>query len=227
MSNPFEIDVQSRKTMCPDKLPADYRIRAYDEADREELNALESNVVDWWHREGSAASLHQVAVALYANEVVGHLQARDRSVPKPSRRPGQCHFSLTVAAGHRRRGIGASLYEQVEAFAIRRHARALWTAYRESKNNPAASFLESRGFEPLERYFPSASDLRAFDPKEHWDAVERVKSGEVELTTYIYPNQGQPRPEEAAVCVGGICPIRSAVSRGGALRAHPIRRVGN
>ncbi|MDR3688747.1 MAG: GNAT family N-acetyltransferase [Fimbriimonas sp.] len=163
---------------------ADYRIRGYDGADRAGVNALGSHVVDWWHRDGSNASLHQVALAGSSSEIVGHLQVRDRGVPEPSRRPGQCHFSLIVAARHRRRGIGASLYARLEAFAFERDARQLWTAYRESANNTAAWFLKSRGFRPLERYFPSTCDLLTFDPKDHWDAVESVETQGIELITY-------------------------------------------
>lgn len=148
------------------------------------MDALGSPVVGWWHGDGLNASLHLVAETADSGEIVGHVQARDRGVPEPSRRPWQCHFSLVVAEAHRRQGIGTRLYDRVKAFALQREARQVWTAYLESVDSPAGSFLESRGFEQLERYLPSTCDLRTFDPRDHWAAVERVENQGIELTTY-------------------------------------------
>lgn len=167
-----------------DQLQPEFQIRSYDDGDRVSINDLGSHVVDWWHFDGLGASLHLVALAVGSREIVGHLQVRDRGVPEPSRRPWQCHFSLVVAAEHRRRGIGTKLYDHAEAFAARRGARQLWTAYRESTNNPAAAFLEFRGFEPVERYLPSTCDLGTFEVKSHWAEVERVEGQGIELVSY-------------------------------------------
>ena len=100
------------------------------------------------------------------------------------RRVGQCHFSLVVTADHRRRGNGAKLYKEAEAFAVGRQSHQLWTAYHESTDNSAATFLKSRGFKPLERNLPSTCDLLTFEPKDHLDAVKRVEGQGIELTTY-------------------------------------------
>ena len=170
--------------MTPDHLQTEYRIRGYDNGDRAAVNALGSHVVDWWHLDGLGASLHLVALAVDSGEIVGHLQVRDRGIPEPSRRAGQCHFSMIVAARHRRRGIGTGLFEQAEAFAARRHAEQLWTAYHESPGNPAERFLKSRRFEPVERYLPSTCDLQMFEANDHWDVVERVERQGIELVTY-------------------------------------------
>src|SRR5690348_10416022 len=99
-----------------DGAAADYVIRAYRVADRVAVSALGVHVIDWWHGNGPQASLHLVAAA-GTGEVVGHAQAVDRSVPEPSRRPGQCHFALFVAPEHRGHGIGGELYSRIEVFA--------------------------------------------------------------------------------------------------------------
>jgi GNAT superfamily N-acetyltransferase len=171
-------------TALPENSPPGYTIRAYRKADRAAVDALGTPVIDWWHAKGPEASLHLVAVHDDAEQVVGHLQMVDQSVPEPSRRPGQCHLSLNVAPEHRRRGIGGTLYARAETFARRRNARIIYTAYFETEEAPAAAFLTHRGFEPLERFCPSYLDLETFDPSRFQPAVERVEAQGIRLRTY-------------------------------------------
>ena len=159
----------------------DYHFRAYRESDRSAAGALGTHVIDGWHAKGPEASLHLVAECAATGEIAGHLQAMDCSVPAPSRRPGQCHFFLDVAAAHRRRGIGAELCRRAEAFARQRKARLLYT---ETSDPNAAPFLTARGFAELERFFPSHIDLNAFDPARFADALGRVTAQGFRLTTY-------------------------------------------
>ncbi len=162
---------------------AAYRVRQFEERDRQAANALGNPVIDWYHNEVPGASLHLVAEVVETGEIAGHLQERDRSVPDGSRRPGQCHFTLAVAPEHRGKRLGGCLFDRVEQFARHRKAVMLYTPYIESPNAPAASFLKERGFAPLE-YFPSALDLTSFDPLEFAEAVERVERQGITLTTY-------------------------------------------
>lgn len=161
-----------------------YRVREFEERDREAVNRLGTPVIDWWHREVDGASIHLVAEAAETGEIVGHLQGRDRGVPEPSHRSGQFHITLDVAVGHRRKGVGGVLYARVEAFARRRKARSIYAAYGETPGAPAASFLKRRGFVTLERFLPSACDLVMFDPALFDDAVARVERQGIVLTTY-------------------------------------------
>lgn len=163
---------------------AAYRVRAFEERDREAASALGTMVIDWWHREAPGASIHLVVEVVETGEIVGHLQGRDRSLPEPSYRAGQCHFALDVAPMHRRKGIGGVLYERLEAFARQRKASMLYAAYVETENAPAASFLRRRGFTPLERFLPSACDLTTFDPEQYIDAFVRVERQGIVLKTY-------------------------------------------
>ena len=163
---------------------ASYRVRPFEETDRAAASALGDPIPDWWHKEIPGASLHLVAEEIETGEIVGHLQGRDRSVPEPSHRPGQCHFMLSVAPAHRRRGIGGCLYDRLEAFARKRKARLLYIAYQETPDTPAASFLQRRGFTPVERFLPSRLDLNTFEPTEFAPAVEHVLQQGIVLTTY-------------------------------------------
>lgn len=166
-------------------------VRPFREEDRDAAGALGMPVIDWWHGNGPGTSLHLVA-ATEGGEVVGHLQATDRSLPTPSRRPGQCHFSLAVAPAYRRRGIGSVLCGCAERFALGRRARLLYTSYTEIPNAPAASFLRALGFEALERFLPSALDLAAFDPARFAGTVRRVEAQGVRQTTYAEMGDSSP-----------------------------------
>jgi GNAT superfamily N-acetyltransferase len=167
-----------------DNSPADYQIRPFGENDRSAVNALGSPVIAWWHDKADGASLHLVAEAVETGEVVGHLQGRDRSVPEPSRRAGQCHFTLCVAQGHRRKGIGGCLYDRLEAFARDRKAVLLYGGYQETHDAPAARFMRERGFTILERFLPSFRELASFNPGDFHPAIERVAQPGIRLTTY-------------------------------------------
>ena len=164
--------------------PAGHLVREYGEVDRAEAEALGHSVLDWWFAQGPETSLHLVAATADTGEVVGHLQAQDRSVPEPSRRPGQCHFTLNVAPDHRRRGLGSALYDRVEQFARRRQARLLYVAYIETPDAPATSFLQKRGFTPLEWFYPSTLDVTAFDPARFAEAIPHVEAQGFRLRTY-------------------------------------------
>lgn len=158
-------------------------IRPYREEDRAAVSLLGTTVIDWWHGNGLKASLHLVAVT-DSGEVIGHLQATDRSLPAPSRRLGQCHFSLAVSPAYRRQGIGSALYECCERFAVRRASFLLYASYQKLPEAPAADFLRSHGFEPLERFLPSSLDLAAFDPARFAGVLHRVEAQGLRLLTY-------------------------------------------
>src|SRR5579871_1731890 len=175
---------ERRDTTMSNEPLAAYTIRVYREEDREKIGRLGTPVIDWWHARGPEASLHLVAATSETGAIVGHLQAVDRSVPAPSRRPGQCHFNLNVAPEHRLHGIGGALYARTEAFARQCGARLLYTAYCEHNDAPGAPFLKARGFEPLERFLPSYLDLEAFDPQRFDAAIERVEAQGIRLLTY-------------------------------------------
>ena len=163
---------------------AAYTLRSFCEEDRAGVSALGTHVIDWWHATGPETSLHLVAEEGETGAIVGHLQVTDRSLPLPSRRPGQCHFTLKVAPEHRRRGIGGELYAQAEAFARRRNPRLLYAAFNETEDAPAAAFLQKRGFELLERFYPSCLDLSAFEPAHFASAIEHVQAQGIQLATY-------------------------------------------
>ena len=161
-----------------------YRVRPFEERDRAAASALGTMVIDCWHKEVPGASLHLVVEVIETGEMVGHLQARDRGVPEPSHRPGQCHFALDIAPAHRRKGIGSNLYHRVALFARLRSAQLLYTAYDEQPDAPAASFLNKRGFTPLERFLPSSIALDTFAPSEFAPLVKRIEQQGIGLTTY-------------------------------------------
>lgn len=157
-------------------------IRPFEDADLAQIRARSWPFLSSWLEHGPDHSLFLVAVS--KGEVVGHLQAVDKAVPEPSRRPGQCHFVLEVVPAFRQRGIGTALYDRLETFSARIRPRLLYAAYLEGVENPAAKFLARRGFVPLERYLPAYLDLATFDAVRFNDALDRVRAQGIELTTY-------------------------------------------
>ncbi len=117
----LQVNTDDVTTVLMNPLTA-YRVRSYEERDREAASALGTLVIDGWYGEPADASFHLVAETIKTGEIVGHLQGRDRSVPTPTHCPGQCHFSLSIAPAHRRRGLGGYLYARMEAFARDRKA---------------------------------------------------------------------------------------------------------
>ncbi len=158
-------------------------IREYSDADREAVTRLGGAVIDWWHSKGPGVSLNLVAAHRETGEIAGHLQAMDAGVPEPSRRAGQCQFTLRVAPEHRRHGVGGALYRHAESFARRRSSRLIYAAYIAHDGAPAASFLRKRGFEPLETFYPSYLDLASFDPAPFASAIGRLEEQGIRLTT--------------------------------------------
>jgi GNAT superfamily N-acetyltransferase len=161
-------------------MEATYKIRSFIPEDREAINALGSFVLGWWHERG--ASLHQVVIEQESGDVVAHLQAKDRSVPKPSRHTERCDLLLTVAASSRRQGIGTALLAEAEAFARERGLRLLYASAREG--TPGIAFLEHHAFVEVERYFPSQLDVATFDPEPFGATVGRVAKAGIRFLTY-------------------------------------------
>ena len=157
-----------------------YDIRPYVPDDRDAVYAMESLVLDWWHKVG--ASLHRVVAERETGAVVAHLQVKDRTIPSPSRHTDRCDMILTVAPAHRRKGIGSALYAEARNFTLQRGLPFLYaSAFADS---PGVPFLERCGFTELERFFPSQLDVTAFDPESFADAVRRVEAVGVRLLTY-------------------------------------------
>jgi mycothiol synthase len=154
-----------------------YPIRPFTENDRPAVAAMGVEVIDYWDQH---AALHLVA----GDPAVGHLQAVDRGTT-PSRRPGSIEMRLTVAPGHRRRGIGGQLYERVLAFAEERHAVSIRASYFErSPEEPALFFLRQRGFVEMQRYQPSRLDVSTCDLSRFQGLEERLVAEGVRFFTY-------------------------------------------
>lgn len=109
---------------------------------------------------------------------VGTAEARPHRWPT---RPGLYELQVAVHPDHRRRGVGAALYDRAAA-AVRAHAWALESGTREDRHD-AVQFLTRRGFRKLDRNPESMLDLAAFDPSQWAEAVDRAESTGVRLRT--------------------------------------------
>ena len=158
-----------------------YTIRPYRETDRPIAAALGVPVIDWYNRLPEAA-LHLCAEVTATGEVVAHLQATDRSVPKPTRRQGEIDMRLAVASAHRQRGIGSALLEKLIAFSQARRATLLYYSYNEG--DAGEYFCKHHGFVERERFLPSHLDLSNFQPTDFAEAMAKVAAQDFRLFIY-------------------------------------------
>ena len=95
--------------------------------------------------------------------------------------PGRFELHVHVHPDHRRRGIGARLYDRAVMFAAG-SARVLEASTREDRAD-ALRFLDRRGFRLLDRSPVSELDLEQFDPARWAGVIERSESAGVRLIT--------------------------------------------
>ena len=76
------------------------------------------------------------------------------------------------------------MHRRIEEFARGRGCWMTYTSYIETPDSPTTSFLKERGFEEVERFYPSRIDLEAFDPSRFSDAIARVERDGFTIRTY-------------------------------------------
>ncbi|MGB6500304.1 MAG: GNAT family N-acetyltransferase [Thermoplasmata archaeon] len=106
--------------------------------------------------------------------------------------PDRYWIWVAVAPGHRRRGIGAGLYAQIEAEARSRHALGLWAATCESYPD-GVRFLDRRGFTVRRKIWESRIDLMELDLSNVRDGSSSPRLEGLRLTTLA--EEGADSPE--------------------------------
>jgi GNAT superfamily N-acetyltransferase len=167
--------------------------RPFREDDREPVLAITNRDLPP-HRRESVASWQSYEAARITDAVSLRLVTGDPAVAfmeiidlntTPRKLSDVCDLDVFVAQEHRRRGLGAALYEQALEFARARGAKRIvseffaWTP-----DEPAIAFLERRGFSELEREQAAYLDLADFHPALFEAALERVKNAGVRIVTY-------------------------------------------
>ena len=173
------------------RLPAGYRARPFEDADREPLVAatnaeshpMEAESAEEWRRWESMIqdpTLARVTVVDAASAIVGMGSVQSGMNPQPD---GAQHLGIGVRADHRRRGIGGALLEAVEAEARRRGVRRVLSGV--SAARPfAVEFALKRGYREIGRRIMSYRELASYDPAPWQEAIDRTASGGIRIRSF-------------------------------------------
>lgn len=171
-------------------LPAGYRSRDFDEADREPLVAdrnaehepiEQGNADDWreWERLVPQPDRLRFTVIAPDGSVAGGATIDPGMFERPD---GALQGSVGVLRVHRRRGIGRILHAAIEADARRRGAPRILADVNAAI--PAGlAFATGQGYREIGRRIGSYLDVTTFDGRPFADAVKRVTAGGITLTT--------------------------------------------
>ncbi len=149
-----------------------FDIRPFEEHDRAVITEYQNKVrprhlqetVAEWERSDAVRPAEEVRLRLCMGEpAVAYMGVVDRST-SVWRKPDVCSFTLEVDRDHRNQGLGSALYEQAAEFARQRGSARLQTSVRfYEPEEPAARFLEKRGFVEVNRIVPVMLDLTTFE----------------------------------------------------------------
>ena len=149
-----------------------FDIRPFQEGDRETITEYQNQVrplhlqetVAEWERSDAVRPAEEVRLRLCIGEpAAAYMSVVDRSTSVWCK-PDVCSFTLEVDPNSRNQGLGSALYEQAAAFARQRGSARLQTFVRfYEPDEPAARFLEKRGFVEVDRTVPVMLNLTTFD----------------------------------------------------------------
>ena len=186
--------VTSEQTLIDEanaRLPKGYRVRAFEDADREPLVAagnaeshpMESETAEEWRRWDTMFSdPSKVRLTLLApnGAVAGSANIQAGFNPRPD---GSQNVGVGVHPDHRRRGIGTALLEAFEAEARRRGVPKIHSGA--SAALPfALEFAKKRGFREIGRRIMSYRELASYEPDRWRDSLDRVSRAGVRICSF-------------------------------------------
>ena len=171
------------------RLPSGYRMRAFQDADREPLveagnaesHPMERNSAAEWRRwESMFTDKTQLRLVLTAPDLsvagMGSIQAG--FFP----RPGAQQIGVAVGKGHRNKGIGSAMLEAFEAEAKRRSVPRIMSGASASKPF-ALEFATKRGYREIGRRIMSYRELDSYEPAKWKDSLDRIARQRIRIRT--------------------------------------------
>jgi GNAT superfamily N-acetyltransferase len=163
------------------RLPKGYRVRAFEDSDREPLVAagnaeghpMERETAEEWRRwDNMFVDPTKLRVTLVAPDgsVAGSVNIQAGFAPRPD---GSQAIGVGVNAAHRKKGVGSVLLTAIEAEARRRGVPRLLAGASASKPF-ALQFAAKRGYTEIGRRIMSYRELDTYHPEEWRDAMDRV-----------------------------------------------------
>jgi GNAT superfamily N-acetyltransferase len=180
------------------RLPAGYRAREFDDADREPFVAAR-NPEQHWMEQGSAEEWR------YWEDLMKDPRLLRVSVEGPdgavaaiadigvgfTARPDNSQFvGMTVLAPHRRKGIGTALLAALEEEARRRSVPKLFAGASEGEKF-ALDWARARGYREIGRRIASYVELAKFEPERFSDALDRARAAGIRITSFAEALEGR------------------------------------
>ncbi|OLC57903.1 MAG: hypothetical protein AUH85_02130 [Chloroflexi bacterium 13_1_40CM_4_68_4] len=173
------------------RLPRGYRMRAFEDADREPLveagnsenHPMERESPAEWRRWESMFNdptrLRLVLVAPDDSVAgMGSIQAGFFARPDGSQQLG-----IGVRRDHRNKGIGSAMLDAFEAEAKRRSVPRILSGT--SASRPfALEWAKKRGYREIGRRIMSYRELDSYEPAQWKDALDRVRTAGIRIRTY-------------------------------------------
>ena len=180
------------------RLPAGYRARDFDDADREPFVA-ERNKEQHWMEQGSAEewrywenlikdpTLLRVSVEAPDGSVAALADIGTGFTPRPDRSQ---FVGMTVLAPHRRKGIGTALLEAIEGEARRRGVPKVLAGANEGEKF-ALDWALGHGYRQIGRRIASYVELAKFEPAQFSEALERARAAGIKIMSFAERLEGR------------------------------------
>jgi GNAT superfamily N-acetyltransferase len=179
-------------------MTVDYHLTEYDEADYEAIVAISKairpddfvsvlDLRDWDAIQRRAGRRLLRWQAVVDDTMVGFGSVSQSRWLEPATPFG----NVMVHPDHQHRGIGRALLARVEATARDLAARTLLT-YTQEDRPRAMRFLGAAGYAEYDREWRSTLDLTEFDPKAWSDAIDRVRSVGIRITSVAELRESYP-----------------------------------
>ncbi|MEP6694227.1 MAG: GNAT family N-acetyltransferase [Chloroflexota bacterium] len=179
------------------RLPAGYRARDFEDADRDAFVA-ERNREQHWMEQGTAAewrywenlmkdpSLLRVTVEAADGTLAALGDINQGFTARPD---GSQFIGMTVLAPHRRKGIGTALLDALEEEARRRKVPKLFGGANESEKF-ALDWALGHGYREIGRRIASYVELAKFEPAEFAEALDRARAAGITIKSFTESLEG-------------------------------------
>jgi GNAT superfamily N-acetyltransferase len=188
------------KTVSPDqtllddingRLPAGYRMRPFEDSDREPLvdagnaenHPMESETAEEWRRwESMFTDPTKLRLTLVGPDgaVAGSANIQAGFIPRPD---GTQNIGVGVLKEHRRQGIGSVLLDAFENEARRRGVPRILSGTSASRAS-SLEFATKRGYREIGRRIMSYVELASYEPERWAASLEKVRSAGLRIRSF-------------------------------------------
>jgi mycothiol synthase len=173
------------------RLPSGYRVRSFEDADREPLveagnaesHPMESETAEEWRRwESMFTDPTKVRITLLGPDgrIAGSANIQAGFIPRDD---GSQNVGVGVGKEHRRQGIGSLMLEAFENEARRRGVPRILSGTSASKPF-ALEFAKKHGYNEIGRRIMSYRELDSYEPKQWNASLDKVKGAGIKIRSF-------------------------------------------